>query len=477
MRSYTRRFCIERELMVPSTIKKYCNIVWLNNGKAFVPNELWDEFIHAVSKDELEKSDPGKQFSYACEKPPEDENEGRRLVFDIDLESKNPVSDDYLRNIFIALGKTLRSCFPFDTFKKMYSIVLTSPIKKTKDGGYKNGLHISVIHAILTLEQCYKIRTLFISYLMEHFGGDRDGPLENGFEDAVDRAIYKGGLRLPGSCKASHCRDCSYRTRIDCNTCDGKGYIHEGRPYTISYMLNPHGNVLPRNDKVFHIFETMGIGKQFDCVTINAPHKEKCNDFKYPEDAPQPYIRQQVSSQRRKRGPKVVDSTLWNKNFDQKVKRRKNLVQIPRQREVFGDILGMIRSSNELYNNLVIQQIQKNESTGDYMINVTGRGCHHCFIKNKRENGENSEPTPHKSNRIWFLLSRRKNRLYQHCFDSDCKQNKHELAKPTPFQKRIFFPNTGKQYRNKAPEKSRHIREKKRTELLSLLTITKKKRT
>lgn len=467
-RSYTRQFCKDNALLKPYSEKSYCNVLWLDNGKAFVPRDLWPEFIHAVSADEMVSGSAEHSFSYACEKPPLDPMSARRLVFDLDFESSSSVSDEYIQNVFVALGKTLEACFPWDDYKVMYSVILTSPIKKIKTGAYKNGYHVSVINAILTLHQCYQVRALFISYLIEHFGGDRDGPLENGFEDVVDNHIYKNGLRLPGSCKGHKCKKCSKSSQIDCQICDGKGFIHEGRPYSLEYIIDSRGKVLGPGSAFFDFFSYQyGLAQQMDCVTMNAPFKKLVTTFNYPEDGPQPYPE-------KKKGKKtsafknLTDKKLWEKEFKKTINTRfRSSEQIMQSMPVFKDIVQLVQSSSVFYKNINVSQIQRNASSGDYIINVTGRGCHSCFIKGVEE----KTAITHNSNRIWFILSKKKNTLFQYCFSEKCKKKNHVLSNPSPFQKHVLFPI---EKQSAGIKKSIVLQNKRRKELLSLLSLQQK---
>lgn len=263
---------------------------------------------------------------------------------------------------------------------------------------------------------------------MERFGGDRKGPLENSFEDAIDDAIYTGGLRLPGSLKANHCK-CTKRDRPDCQDCFGNGVIREWRPYLFHCMLDAQGAILPKDNETFMAFEHhLGLARKINWVTMNAPGKELVKEFKYPEGAPEPF----PSIRKKKKGRKnLSDKKLWE--IESKSNRRKNLTPILETRPLFTDVLNCIRKSHKIYGRLFATNVSQTP-LGDYLVNVSGVGCQHCFIK-----GEMKEPVEHKSNRIWFYISKKKNRIYQHCYDPDCRGSKKEVSQPDVFAKKRLF--------------------------------------
>lgn len=424
----TKLFCRDHSLFVPSTSRSYTNVVWLDGGKAHVPYDLWPEFINAVSEDMKHLKDPEYIPSYACERPPDDPEAPRRLVFDIDFKSSTPLSEEYIQNVYLSIGDTLRACFPPHKFHTMFSIVLNSPVKKTKDGAYKNGIHVAVPNAILTKHQCRQVVRLLIVHLIERFGGDRSGPLENTFEDAIDDAIYTGGLRLPGSLKASHCK-CNKRDRKDCELCFGRGISTEWRPYTFQFMLDAQGNILPAHNKTFLAFEhSIGLAEKINWVTMNAPGKELVKEFKYPVGAPQPY------PSARKRGKKKLlsDKNLWQTEC-KSAGRRKNLTPILETRPIFNDVVECIRKSDPVYSRVFVTNVNQC-SSGDYLVNVSGVGCHNCFMK-----GGMKKSLPHSSNRVWFLISNKFNRVYQHCYDPVCRGKSKFVSQPDPITKNRLF--------------------------------------
>ena len=411
--------------------KSYANVVWLNGGKAFVPYKLWSKFVFEVSKDMMvvQNKEPGYYPSYACERPPQDPMHPRRLLFDMDFEGKTEVSLEFIQNVFLCVGKTLQMCFPKNKQTKLWGVVLKAEPKKTKSGSVKSGFHVAFPEVILTRHQCRQVVCLLNVHLLQHFNGDRTGPMENSFENAIDYSIYDGGLRLPGSLKAEKC---PCRKGQLCGQCNN-GIISEYRPYNFYCLLDEAGNILEKEHDLFVTFQVHATpAMQVSCVTMNCPDKVLVEDFKYPENAPQPF----PNSRKKKKGKQLnmTNRELWQNETKRFLNRRRNLVPILPIRPIFQDIVECIRNVHNVYSRITVTNVNQSMRTGDYIVNVESFGCHDCFIKGNMKN-----PVPHKNNQIWFYISRKENRIYQHCFHPNCKASKKELAQPSAFTKQRIF--------------------------------------
>lgn len=454
-------------MMMPGD-KSYANVVWLNGGKAFVPDKLWRDFILAVSNDMLvvDNNIPGYDYSYACERPPQDPMAPRRLVFDMDFEGKTEVSLEFIQNVFICIGNTLEMCFPPHIFSKFWGVVMKSPTKKTKSGAVKSGYHIAIPGAILTKHQCRQVVCLLNAHLLQHFGGDRTGPMENSFEKAIDDSIYTGGLRLPGSLKAERCPCRRKKTCYQCND----GIISEYRPYSFYCLLDSRGNILDKDHELFKTFQaTAGPMMKVLCVTMNCHDQKLVSEFKYPEHAPQPY----PTSRRKKKGRKVnmTDRELWSDETKAFLNRRRNLIPILPVRPIFKAVVECIRNSHQTYNRINVTNVNQSMTSGDYIVNVESFGCHHCFIKGNME-----KPVPHENNQVWFYISRKENLVYQHCFHPDCKGFKKELAQPTPFIKQRIFGEFQKTTENlQKKSNKRTLTRERKNQLLDVFQTKKRK--
>lgn len=120
----------------------------------------------------------------------------------------------------------------------------------------KTGVHLYWPRHYVTPLQCLHIRESIVAALQETFGM-RTPPLQNTWEDVVDKSVYGdahggrgSGLRMIGSCKTDKCPMCNGRGAskegVDCGKCGKSRRVDDmdnqgrpGRPYMMFCVLGP----------------------------------------------------------------------------------------------------------------------------------------------------------------------------------------------------------------------------------------------
>ena len=115
-------------------------------------------------------------------------------------------------------------------------------------GLYKHGLHIHIPMVKVEVDAAYQIRMGVLNGLTSFLGSWE--PLlgmdpGDGWNDIVDEAVYRGGLRMPYSPKASKCRSCPAKRKPaeTCYGCRGHnlGHIIDHRHYKPCMVVDANG--------------------------------------------------------------------------------------------------------------------------------------------------------------------------------------------------------------------------------------------
>ena len=107
---------------------------------------------------------------------------------------------------------------------------------------WKRGMHVVWPATYVTAQQAAFFRERYVlPHLVETFGAR---PEPNTWEDVVDRCVYdKNGFRMAGCRKSRPCK-CRRKER-GCGTCDGTGFVDEGRPYMPFIFIDADGTSRP----------------------------------------------------------------------------------------------------------------------------------------------------------------------------------------------------------------------------------------
>lgn len=183
-------------------------------------------------------------------------SENRTKIFPMyfDFDFKIPVatlSTTAMQTIAtIILKQTMRFYAEEQRSELGQCIVLDKTGHATQDdkGLYKHGLHIHMPMVKVEVDAAYQIRMGVLNGLTS-FLGSWDTLLGvdpgDGWSDIVDEAVYRGGLRMPYSPKASKCRSCPAKRKPaeTCYGCRGQnlGHIIDTRCYKPCMVLDGNG--------------------------------------------------------------------------------------------------------------------------------------------------------------------------------------------------------------------------------------------
>jgi len=137
-----------------------------------------------------------------------------KMYFDVDLLSKDELGDDFTITLASTIQRVIRSYYTeengFDGGEKTFQcVVCTTPSKivtKDEEDLVKNGFHIIFPFLNIDIDKAYQMRYNAV-YELERVMGKREIP-SNPWADAIDRAPYKGGLKMCGSFKMVNCSKC-----------------------------------------------------------------------------------------------------------------------------------------------------------------------------------------------------------------------------------------------------------------------------
>lgn len=166
---------------------------------------------------------------------------------DLDYELDYELSEEELISHILHIQECIKAFYEdlikelsSDEIKLLFSAyVLKSPIKKTKENKYKNGIHIIWPFIRVNKEMALYMHYHTVGSLFQKFGTIMDHKSFNqgGWENILDDMVYKrNALRMPFTHKTiSCCFD------ISCIKCSGKNRIIEKRPYHLKMVLNGNG--------------------------------------------------------------------------------------------------------------------------------------------------------------------------------------------------------------------------------------------
>ena len=222
-----------------------------NGGRLCLPPAYQDEFFDCVARDlDLDQSHP------LCTPriPPICELRSPIFCFYIDFDI---VVAPELHVDADALGRIVtKQAARFMPALKIYSILLSAPLKATRDGNVKQGFHMHFPHMFVTTHEALVMREGIIVALeaapeMAHV----DWPV------AFDNSPYvneTGGIRMPGAPKAGPCPLCKNKKpakamcyKTEQGGCDCTGTLIENRCYGLHACFDGDGNIARHELDVF----------------------------------------------------------------------------------------------------------------------------------------------------------------------------------------------------------------------------------
>jgi len=257
----------------------------------------------------------------------------------------------------------------------------STPVK----GVMKTGIHAIFRGLIVDVQQCMVIRQAIIKRAGERYGERGGSTQKNPWEEVFDPSVYKAnGLRMVGCHKMEPCPRCTIERRRksnrgSCSICKGRLKHDVGRVYAPLLMIDQagQGHPLPPN---FSLLDSS--------IRLLTP-EDRTPGFTAPEWLPTIAAAQRQPRSRRPLAPPIqADNT--EQRLDKEDPRYLHLAYLLRHR------CGIPGS----------QVVDVTARKGLFLIRTTSHECH-------------NRSQPHKTARIFFLVSRRG--MQQRCF---CKCDK-----------------------------------------------------
>jgi hypothetical protein len=101
---------------------------------------------------------------------------------------------------------------------------------------YKHGVHLHWPELIVDVDRAFEIRESLIAGLERAAWAHLLGTDPVPWRDAVDEAVYSGGLRMVGAPKASKCSECR-GAREGCAACKRSGHVYDAAAYGLCTVL------------------------------------------------------------------------------------------------------------------------------------------------------------------------------------------------------------------------------------------------
>lgn len=225
----------------PSHPREQWTHLMMNGGKLAVPADLYPCFLTLYARDVA---------GHARHYYHEELTRVFRLMVDLDLEltrDELPDADAIVARIMSLIQLDVASFYEDDEeeiLRRDLSVtVCTTDVKELRDGeAFKVGVHGYWWGVFDTSDMALEKREAMLARLRRELGERPPGVKT--WEDVVDAGIYRRGMRMVGSHKASACTLCRRERRFDpnCTQCHN-GYVLEARPYVVAYVMRPDGTI------------------------------------------------------------------------------------------------------------------------------------------------------------------------------------------------------------------------------------------
>jgi hypothetical protein len=184
----------------------------MSGGIIGIPDEKYQDFLHMYSKEM--GTNKTLTFSELRSTPVS------KMYFDVDLLDEKELGEEFVMILASTIQRVIKSYYTEDagfrgrenTFMCVVCTTPSKPVERDGEKLAKNGFHIIFPHLHVDVEKAYQIR-FNVVYEMERVAGKREIP-SNPWADAIDKAPYKGGLKMCGSFKMVKCDECKDAKRV-----------------------------------------------------------------------------------------------------------------------------------------------------------------------------------------------------------------------------------------------------------------------
>jgi hypothetical protein len=466
-----------------------------------VPWELYDEFLRICAED----MDNNHALFIS-----EDRTPIFRFFVDIDLYDGEPTHFRTTSAILIGvLHRAVLEFFPEHPMDELYVVVCGAQPRDCGSETYKCGLHLVWPNLFVDSNMALRIRETILARLYTQCG-KRTGPRQNDWCDVIDEAVYlTSGLRIIGTHKMEKCtnKECPhakqrlmlmslYRQREQghgsadlerriqeckemdipsiCPKCHGKGRIDVGRVYKVYTVIGYDTTVLSTLQDT--LMENRYLALKETC--IRTPEKNPSPTYTVPLGAPAcSLVEERVQRRKNHSGVRIIGSpnnlvevaavdTYWflprigqNTVLDADERAIQTMMRKKEYLDVNSSLVERLTYcvqgyKEDIYKDLCIVEVFRNEKRTKYVIRVGGPNANYCLnLKDPKSPGCGAY---HSRNNIFFEVTRRG--IAQRCFsrnfrisapgtrtthrNGSCKDFRGPLIPlPAPLHAQLF-PNT-----------------------------------
>lgn len=388
-----------------NTILYPIRLTFFNGGTARFPYQFWKNIWIERSKD---ISNDVVLFDNEFARS----EEGVKLFFELDYRSESDEPD------YIRIMDDVKICQDVtrDFFKSnenvnlsLWVLMSTPKIKhssKSTEPIIAMGCHVIFQNIVINCEQgkqlCHSVNMRIESIRNE--------------KNVVDSACYKNEiacLRPIYGRKIESCLSCNNdeNIRFGCNECNSRGRKVSGSFYKPYTKLNSKGESIYNEVD----FETYVKNHVLDVVVQTSIIPDKIdsvlnNGYKIPYNEPV-YIPLKLRSTHRDDSGKDY---IYKTDRRYISKRRKDAYSCFTDARGYRYVTELVKRMHVHYNNehMIVSNITRNST--NIFVDLKGHGRSFCRIK--QSNGH-----LHSSNRIYFIINKRKSEIRQCCYSDDCK--------------------------------------------------------
>ena len=409
MISLTKKFFIENKLFVKD--KNYTHLL-LDGGKVNIPPNYIKEFYGWYSKDILHNNK-----NYICEM----KTNVFKLFMDLDFMYKGGIIEpEFIENVIEFINLIVSKVFVFEENNRCF-ICETEDKQVVKENvsQFKKGIHLVWSNVYVDKKTSIAFRTLLLKYIQtqEMFNETnlKEQGIQNDWDDIIDLTVFKAnGLRMIKSCKMFPCSECNSNTNSNCQNkkCielyNGMKRIDEGRPYSVTKILDENSNVVTQNFEynIQNLEEISIRHHQQNLSKINDEFENFILTFQDPDNVKTKKIKKNVN-----------------------VNTRTNEVKDTKTNDVITNEINIVFSDvNEFQNLSVLSICELSDETVTIQVD-----CRYCLNKKGF----------HNSNHIYFVVY--KNTLAQKCYctcaDKTCKDYTSRKRKVSDTFIQLLLPN------------------------------------
>jgi hypothetical protein len=349
-------------------------ITALNGGNYHFPYSERDEMLKCLAAD-IEEGSPMYWNQIAYDR----ENEGTRLIVDIDSEGR-VVDDSDVCRISRVLWVTLKEYFPKDFATSPIDTFIAKCGPRVKKGKMCTGIHI-ICHVKVSFEQARQIIYGYTLRLSKEPGMDMTGL-------TVDDSIYKESskqvsIRMIYSSKIEDCPLCGGPRKegaYACSFCDTRGRVSTKKTYEPLCCIHPETG---KDDPVYFQQKAPDFFQLVKCYSIWPEARDAAHEFIKPAGDPV-YA---VKTDNKKFKPVGVGTKHMKK-----IKQTDAVYQLM---EEF--IRGLMWQGQRLWHRVDVDSVSLTENQSTAWISISGLDSSQCPYAMKDHGG----------NRMFFILSKK----------------------------------------------------------------------